>query len=167
MKPLHRSFLITTALVALAVLAVALAADDAGAGDDKAKEGKGGEPFVQVASGRARLKTGHRNAIEVELGKDLDATGKISITDWFGVQAVSGQVDVENKTNHKIHTAVSLILFDKDGKPLGCAAQSMDADPKEKTTWGGFVIKLPQAQLAQVRSYSYIWYEDDRPIGKR
>lgn len=167
MKPQHRSFLISSSLLALALVAAALVAGDAGADDDKAKKAKGGEPFVQVVSGRARPKTGHRNAIEVKLGKDLEATGKISITDWFGAQAVSGQVKVENKTGHKIYTAVSLILFDKDGKPLGCAAQSMDADPKEKTVWGGFVIKLPQAQLKQVRSYSYIWYEDDRPIGKR
>ena len=165
MTPQPRSFVIFSTLLAL--VAAARMVGDAGAEDDKAPKAKGAAPFVQVASGRARLATGHRNAIEVNLGKDLTATGKLSIIDWFGAQAVSGQVDVENTTSRTIYTAVSLILFDKDGKPLGCAAQSMDADPKEKTVWGGFVIQLPQAQLQQVHSYSYIWYEDDRPIGKR
>jgi len=163
MKSIQRpAFLV---LLLLTAAGVGYLAGDARSEDDKTKA-KGGAPFVQVASGKAKLKEGAK-AITVTLGKDIAGTGKISITDWFGAKAVSGQVNVENKTDRKLHTAVSLILFDKDGNALGCASQGMDADPKEKTTWGGFVIKMPNAQLAKVRSYSYIWYEDDRPIGQR
>lgn len=166
MKSIQRpAFLV---LLLLTAAGVGYLAGDARSEDDKAKgkRGKGSAPFVQIASGKAKLKEGGK-AIKVTLGKDIAGTGKISITDWFGAKAVSGQVNIENKADRKIHTAVSLILFDKDGKPLGCASQNMDADPKEATIWGGFVIKLPNDQLAKVRSYTYIWYEDDRPIGQR
>ena len=161
-----RTTLRPTVFVLLLAAAVGFGylAGDARSEDDKSKNKK---PFVQVASGKAKLKEGSKNAIEVKLGKEIAGTGKISITDWFGAKAVSGQVNVENKADRKIFTSVSLILFDKDGNPLGCAAQSMDADPKEKTIWGGFVIKLPNEQLKQVRSYTYLWYEDDKPIGQR
>lgn len=165
---LRRGFLVP--LLACAVALGCLAGDVRSEDDKPETKGaaaKAEAPFVQVASGPLRLKEGHRNAIRVELGKDLSATGHISITDWFGAKAVSGQVNVANKTDGTIHTAVSLILFDKAGKPLGCAAQDMSADPGEETVWGGFVIKLPSAQLAAVHAYTYIWYEDDRPIGRR
>ena len=165
MKFLQRPALLPVLLCC--AVALGWLARDVHSEDKKKDEAKSKGPFIQVASGRAKLQKGHKKAIQVELGKDIEAVGKISITDWFGAQAVSGQVNVENKTDRKIHTSVGLILFDKDGNPLGCANQGMDADPKEKTVWGGFVIKLPNEQLRKVHSYTYLWYEDDRPIGKR
>ena len=163
MKPTKRPALLI--LLLLSAVTAGFFAGDVCSENDKPK-GEEGKPYARATSGKARLKEGAK-PIEVKLGKNLTATGKISITDWFGAKVVSGQVDVENKTDEKIYTSVSLILFDKDGTPLGCASQGMDADPKEKTIWGGFIIKLPHEQLAQVRSWTYLWYEDDRPIGTR
>ncbi len=124
-------------------------------------------PFVQNATDSIKLREGHRNATKVKLGRDISGEGRIYITDWFGAKAVSGQVAVENKTDKKLYTSVSFILLDKAGVPLACAAQAMDIDPKESTNWGGFVVKLPAAQLARVASYRYIWYEDTQAIGTR
>jgi hypothetical protein len=134
---------------------------------DAPKKEDRGEVFVQIATGKAKLSTSFRKAIQVKLGRDIAGIGKLHLIEMFGKVSVSGQVEVENKTDQKVYTAVSLIVFDKAGEPLGAVAQNMNMDPKESTTWGGFVIKLPAAQRKRIASYRYIWYEDTQVIGTR
>ena len=56
-------FLLLSAAVGFGYLA-----GDARSEDDKSKSKK---PFVQIASGKAKLKKGSKHAIEVKLGKDI------------------------------------------------------------------------------------------------
>lgn len=103
----------------------------------------------------------------LELGRTIKGVAKPRLTDWFGGTAVSGQVHVSNPTDKEVFTSVSFVVYDKDGKVLGATSQSMSADPKEETIWGGFLVQLPKAQLAKIASVEYVWYEDSQEIGKR
>ena len=93
MKSIHRPAF----LLPLLVCAVALGylAGDVRSEDEKPKEKKGAAakadaPFVQVASGPAKLKEGHRNAIQVKLGKALTATGNVGTSGNLSVRTESG-----------------------------------------------------------------------------
>ena len=109
----------------------------------------------------------HEPVDEIELGKNIEAVAMLHIIEWFGAKAISGRVDIENKTEEEIFTGYHLAFFDKKDKLLGCASQTIAFDPGEKTMIGGAVIRLPEEQLEKVAKYRITWYEDSIEIGKR
>lgn len=133
----------------------------------KKKKAAAEGPFVRTLSGKIKLKKSFSSAPKLKLGNKLEAVARPHVTDWFDTKAISGQVDVENKTEQKIYTSYHLAFFDKKGELLGCASQDLDFDPGEKTSIGGAVIQMPPAQLAKVASYRLSWYEDTQKIGSR
>ncbi len=125
------------------------------------------QPFVRTLAGKIKLGKSFSKANEIELGNKLEATAKLHITEWFGSKAISGQVDVENKTKTEIFTSYHLAFFDKKDNLLGCASQDISFDAEEKSMIGGAVIQMPPAQLERVAKYRITWYEDTQKIGSR
>lgn len=152
----------TLLLAALSVPVLCLLAPAAAPEDEPAT----GAPFHQTVSGKG-LAAEFSKAPKAKLGKRLRAVARPHRIDWFGAPAISGQIDVENPSDREIHTSIHFILFDAEGTPLGCASQSMRIEPGKETTWGGFVVKLPAAQVERIASWTYVWYEDTQAIGSR
>ena len=134
---------------------------------EESKKGAADSVFTQRKGGRMAAKGKLAKPAPIRLGRGIAGTAKPRITDWFGRAAVSGQVDVVNTTDKKLHAGVTFVLYDKDGAVLAATSQNQDLDPKEETIWGGFVVQLPKGQLARIASYEYVWYEDSKPIGAR
>ena len=123
--------------------------------------------FVHTAEGKAKLGRSYSDGLEVKLGRALQGVTKLHITDWFDKDAVSGQLDIRNPTKEKVAFGYPLALFDAKGTLLGCASQTMDVDPGEKTSVGGCLIRMPKAQIKQIATYRITYYEDARDIGER
>ncbi len=79
-------------------------------------------PFVRTLKGKIKLKKNFGSAPKIKLGNELEAVARPHVTDWFGAKAISGQVNVENKTEKKIFTSYHLAFFDKLGGLLSCAS---------------------------------------------
>ncbi len=144
----------------LSAIAVAPPAQSKGKKNDN-------EPFTRVIAEKIKLTDKFSKAEEVELGNELGAVAKLHITEWFDTMAISGQVDVENTTDHEIFTSYHLAFFDKKDNLLGCASQTLSFDPGEETMIGGALIQMPAAQLEKVAKYRITWYEDTVKIGSR
>lgn len=158
---------LTLSLILPALLVSAIAVAPTSQSKGKKDKASDGAPFIRVIAEKIKLSDDFAKSEEVELGNELEAVAKLHITEWFDSMAISGQVDVENKTDHEIFTSYNLAFFDKKDNLLGCASQTLSFDPGEETIIGGALIQMPAAQLEKVAKYRITWYEDTVKIGTR
>lgn len=160
---MHFPRLLVVLLPAVFAIGIALGATARGEDDPKVAG-----PYISVEKGAVSLKEGFdAEHTTVKLGAKLTGTASLEIRDWFGAKAITGQLDVENKTKASRFLSYQLAFFDEDGVLIGAASQNMEIEAGEKTSIGGAVIHVPKAILAKVASYQIAYYEDDRKIGQR